>query len=197
MLEQKRTDTETKNELRERIDHLEQKFVQTQGGFYKAKSEHLPHLKGFQFVQESIGDGKCLKNCLALKLYQNQNKAFELKRKLNNHVVDNLDTYYANKISFPYKETVGVGINAEKVVINNKKEMKDFLRSEKSLKTNSNGHEIIAIANLFKIRINIFTFKKEECYWSFISPDPDFVSSSNMESQNVSDLFLYHSYNNH
>ena len=40
-------------------------------------------------------------------------------------------------------------------------------------------------------------FKKEECYWSFIYPDPDFGFSSNMEPQGVSDLFLYHSYNNH
>ena len=92
LLEQKETGKDTNNELKGRIDHLEQKFDQTQGGFYKAKSEHLPHLKGFQFVQKSIGDGKCLENCLALRLYQNQDKAFELKRKLNNHVVDNSDT---------------------------------------------------------------------------------------------------------
>ena len=45
LLEQKRADTETKNELRERINHLEQKFVQTRGSFYKAKKEHLPYLK--------------------------------------------------------------------------------------------------------------------------------------------------------
>ena len=65
------------------------------------------------------------------------------------------------------------------------------------MKTYSNGHEIIAIANLFKMRINIFTFKEKECYWSSIYPDPDFDFSSNMEPQGVSDLFLYHSYNNH
>ena len=75
-------------------------------------------------------------------------------------MVDHFDTYYVNKISLPYKETVGVGVNAEEVVINNEKGLKDSLRSEKSLKTYSNGHEIIAIANLFKMRVNIFTLKK-------------------------------------
>ena len=78
-----------------------------------------------------------------------------------------------------------------------KEKWKKIFRSEKSLKAYSNGHEIIAIANLFKMRANIFTFKKEEYYWSSIYPDPDFGFSSNMEPQGVSDLFLYHSYNNH
>ena len=41
----------------------------------------------------------------------------------------------------------------------------------------------IAIANLFKMRFNICTFKKEECYWSSIYRDPDFGFSSNMEPQ--------------
>ena len=126
--EQHRTETETNKELRERIDQL--KRIQTNERVYKARKEHLPYLKGFEFVQESIGDGKFLENCLALKIYQNQDKAFEVKRKLHNHVIDNLDTYYANKISFPYEETVGVGINAVKVVIYNKEELKDFLRSK-------------------------------------------------------------------
>ena len=102
-------------------------------------------------------------------------------------MVEHFDNYYVNKISFPYKETVGVGINAEEVVINIEKELKDFLRSEKSLKTYSNGHELIAFANLFKMRINIFTFKKEEYYWSSINPDPDFGFSFNMEPKGVSD----------
>ena len=37
LLEQKKTDTENKNELRERVNQLEQNLAQTRGGFYNGE----------------------------------------------------------------------------------------------------------------------------------------------------------------
>ena len=45
------------------------------------------------------------------------------------------------------------------------------------MKVYSNGHELIAIANLFRIRIHIFTFTDAHGNWNIIHPDPEFKTS--------------------
>ena len=194
LMQQRQIDKETSDKLKDKIEYLERKL--NQGGFSEVKPEHIPHLKGFRFFQKAIGNGRCLENCLALKLFQNQDKAVDIKRKLNTHMADHWDPYYTNKITFPFHEKVGVGEDAEEVIIENAEEMKVFLRSDKSLKAYSNIQTLIAMANLYKINIHIFSFKEEKSNWYKVCPDPDFVFSTKVKS-NVRDMFLYHSYDDH
>ena len=196
LMQQRRLDSETIDKLNERIVYLELQMAQKDGEFFEVKPEHIPHLKGFRFFQRAIGNGRCLENCLALQLYQNQDKAVDIKKDVHTHMTDNWD-YYTEKVGYPFHEQVGVGKNAEEIVINNSEEMKAFLKSDKSLLAYSNFHTLLAMANFFKISIHIFTHKKEKSYWSVVHPDMDFVMSSNVNAKKNRDLFLYHSFDNH
>ena len=50
--------------------------------------------------------------------------------------------------------------------------MIDFLRSEDALSVYSNYHNVLAMSNLFKIHIHIFTYNGDNGRWSRVSPDP-------------------------
>ena len=104
--------------------------------------------------------------------------------------------YYKNKIVLPYTETVGVGANAEPVEKKTYEELKDFLKSDASLKVFSNCHELIAIANLYNIKINIFTYGDGPVRWTQLCPDPQFVSSGEIGKW-IPDMAVYYSYNSH
>ena len=47
------------------------------------------------------------------------------------------------------------------------------------------------------MKIHIFTYKPTEWYWSEVGPSSDFMSNTDMDHQNVPDMYLYHSFNNH
>ena len=162
----------------------------------RVKPKHLPQLKGFQFIYKTLGNGRCLENSLAMHLYQNEEEAVKVKKKVNNHLADNW-FFYKDKVGLPYIVKIGVGPTAEEVEIRNDEEMIEFLKSDKSLKAYSNYHELLAIANIFNMKINIFTYKPTEWYWSEVGPSSDFMSNSKMDPQNVPDMYLYHSFNNH
>ena len=55
----------------------------------------------------------------------------KLKKKINDHLADNLAHYKASTI-YPLIETVGVGKNSRKVEITTDDQMVEFLRSEDS-----------------------------------------------------------------
>ena len=95
---------------------------------------------------------------------------------MNNHIADNWD-YYGNKVSLPYKETVGVGEHAKPVEKKTGAEMIDFLRSEDALMVFSNYQELLAIANVFNISISVFSYGNCEPKWSEIYPDPSMVNT--------------------
>ena len=81
--------------------------------------------------------------------------------------------------------------------IKSEKEMISFLRSEDSLRAYSNCQELLAVANLFKININIFTYKGKDGWWSEVGPDSDMASSAEMVATAVPDLYLYNNLDSH
>ena len=99
-------------------------------------------------------DGACLTHCLAVHAYEDPNEGERVKKCVNNHMADNMD-YYQNKIELPYIETIGVGENATVIKKETYEEIKAFLKSEEAMKVYSNTHELVAIANMFNIKINI------------------------------------------
>ena len=103
-------------------------------------------------------------NCLVAHLLSTENERERefVKRMINNHIADNFEVYYKDKITFPYEETIGVGDNSQTVKCLNQEEYLSFLRSDKSLYVFSNYQEILAIANLFNINIRIFVYGIDE-----------------------------------
>ena len=77
---------------------------------------------------------------------------------INNHMADNWEKVYKDKISLPYVETVGVGMSSKVITKSTNEEMIQFLRSDESLMVVSNYHELLGIATVFNININVFTF---------------------------------------
>ena len=79
--------------------------------------------------------------------------------------------YYVNKISLPYTETIGVGEYADEVTINTREELLEFLRSYKAIMVFSNSHDLLAMANLFNMRIRVFSYGGPKDRWDEICPD--------------------------
>ena len=103
-----------------------------------------------------------------------------------------MDNYFHDTIALPYTETIGVGSNAKCVRKESKEEMLAFLRSEESLVAYSNSQELLAVATLFNININIFTYYGKEGFWSSVCPEPALASSAQLKGDWAPDLFLYH-----
>ena len=63
----------------------------------------------------------------------------------------------------------------------------------------SDTQELIALANIFNIKINVFKYGEFGHLWSEIHPDPDMVGSvAELDYQNiVPDMFLYLSDDTH
>ena len=62
----------------------------------------------------------------------------------------------------------------------------------------SNYQELLAIANMFNINIDIFTYSGAEHRWSQVNPDPTFVSDADAKfGKWTPDMALYHSDNTH
>ena len=120
--------------------------------------EHLPDLRGFSLRFKALGNGACVTNCAAVHVYEDEDEGPKVKRRVNLHMADNWDSYYKNKISLPYIETIGVGEHSKTVIITSGEEMIDFLRSDDALLVYSNSQELIALSNIFNINISIFTF---------------------------------------
>ena len=94
------------------------------------------------------GDGKCLENCTAIHTLGDENEGSEIRKMINNYMADDWDNYWKNKIPLPFKEILFVDGKRVELDIQTDDEMVEYLRSENAMKTFSNGHEILAIANL-------------------------------------------------
>ena len=158
---------------------------------------HVEKLNGFKYYFKTTGNGRCLENAISKHMYDSEYEAENIKRKVYDHIVNNYEPYYKDKICLPYSENIGVGPMASKVEIRTSKEMIDFLKSEKSLLAFSQCHELVAIANVFRMNIHIFTYKRGECYWSKVLPDPDFNVESSDVVKDRPDVYLYHSFEDH
>ena len=158
---------------------------------------HIPELKGYRMIYKTLGNGRCLENSIAVHLFENEDEGINVKKIVNEHIADNYENCYAERIPLPYRETIGVGINAKEIVKYTKEEMISFLRSSESLLAYSNSQELIAASNLFNMNIHVFTYSGKEGYWSEISPDPEMSSSAEMNCGVAPDLYLYHNLDSH
>ena len=107
---------------------------------------------------EADGDGACGTNCGSVHTMEDDSKGamMNMKRKINHHMADHYDNIYKNVIGLPYIETV-FG-EEERQVCSTPQELKEFLRSERSLRVYSNVQELQAMANIFNMAIDIFTY---------------------------------------
>jgi hypothetical protein len=78
-----------------------------------------------------------------------------------------------------------------------REDMIEFLLSDESLNVFSNSQELLAIANLYNIKINIFTYGQGIPRWTEVGPDASMQSTAEVSSGIVPDLFLYHSHDCH
>ena len=160
MEEQKKNDDMIKTILEEDINRLKTNIPVEKypNHLHQVQQKHVPHLNGFKLVYKTNPNGACFDECVAVHVYEDKDETSKVKRRINNHVADNRDSYYKNKIPLPYIETVGVGAHANDVVKNTRDEMIEFLRSDEAFMVYSNSQQLLAVANLFNISIRIFTY---------------------------------------
>ena len=154
------------------------------------KSEHLSKLRGFTKRYQIRPDGGCLQSSFAVHAFNDQEKGLDVRRDLNQHIVDNFD-YYKEKISWPFVEVVGVGDNSETVTATTDDEMIELLKSEKSLLLYSNSHDVAALANFYNITVNIFCYSKSSDFWHKFEPESKMVRQEESRNQ-YQDIFLYY-----
>ena len=62
----------------------------------------------------------------------------------------------------------------------------------------SNYQELLGLANMFSIKIHIFTFNENEERWSTVYPDPEFEVDMQVKfGKWIPDMALYHSEESH
>ena len=137
-------------------------------------------------------------NCAAVHIYEDVDEAPKLKKRVNYHVADNWDNYYRHKIPLPYTQTVGVGKHAKNVTIKTREEMIHFLKSDDALMVYSDSQQILAMANLFNIKIHTFTYGGVTEGWNLVTPDPEMAKHAEIKfGKFVPDMALYHSNDTH
>ena len=190
--------TEDRNiDLQKQIDILEAR-ISLKMTLNKVLSEvhegHLSQLRGYKVMYETKGDGMCLINAAAVHLYESEEKAKDLRKVVNKHIIDNWD-FYCDLVEYPFSDVIGVGKNAKKVTIPTKEEMIPFLQSEDALYVYANMHDIQALANIFNMNIHIFTYKNlSEGNWNLVSPVQSVVSEDVVKMGNcIQDMALYNS----
>ena len=162
----------------------------------QVKKEHIAKLRGHKSFYQTIADGRCLQNSLAVHAYNDEQEAYNTRNMLNEHIVQNY-SYYKTHISFPFHEKVGVGKHSKYVTIQNDEEMIEFLKSDDAQFVYSNMHDIHAIANVFNIHMHIFTYEGDTGFWSYFSPDLEMNEHSLFFEKPLRDMYLYHSKNCH
>ena len=76
--------------------------------------------------------------------------------------------------------------------------MLEFLRSEEALMVYSNSQELLAIANLFNIKIDIFSYHGTGGNWNQVCPDPIIATTAEVKfGKWAPDMSLYHSLDTH
>ena len=185
------------------VENLKKKPFKIPKHLKGVQNKHLEKLRGYKMRFCAIPDGACLTNCLTAHISCTE---VEEERKINNmrvnqHIADNFENYYQNKITLPYIETVGVGANSKTVNLKTKEEFLAFLRSEESLCVFSNSQELFAIANMLNITVRIFSYgiggDENRCEWKDISPDPDMAATAHFPKGWVPDMALYNSDQSH
>ena len=195
---ERKREEELKNILEEEVKMLKdtnhkQKALEVPNHLASVHKKHLSKLRGYRLKYNSKPNGACLENSAAVHIYENEDDGSELKKRINNHIADNWDNFYQYKIPLPYTETVGVGENSHVIKKSTKSEIIDFLRSKESLTVYSNYQELLAISNIFNIKINVFTYRDvNDGNWKEITPDPEMVSITQAKyGKWIPDMALY------
>ena len=198
LLDEKAKDEEIKNELKVTIEDLKQKpEIKLPKHLSSVHTAHLPLLKGFKMLYKTLGNGRCLENSVAVHIFENEDEGINVKKMINNHIADNFENYYHNIINLPYKEVIMEEGHTKVIEKKTKEEFVEFLRSEESLAAFSNCQELVAVANVFNIKIHIFEYRGKDGRWSEIHPDPDMTSTATMVGSWAPELFLYNNSNTH
>ena len=163
----------------------------------RVPDDHINLLNGYVWRFVAKGDGACANNCIATAIYGDQNEGPRVKRETLDHIADHYEDFYFNKIGLPYKEQVGVGANATEVNIETNEEMINFLKSQRALVVFSDYHELLAMANLYRINIHVFTYGGSKNWWYQVKPDEDMMLKLNSAKESYPDVHLYHSFDNH
>ena len=112
----------------------------------KVHERHVKYLKGFKYVMKAKADGACLNNSAAMYIFEDENKGCEVKKMVNEHIVNNWNCFYKNIIPIPNRQTVGVGANSREVSFKTEEEFLSFLSGPDSLHMFSDAQEIVALA---------------------------------------------------
>ena len=189
MLEERKEHEKIILELRKKVNEENTKSFSKQP--VRVLKEHLQYLKGFKWRFPVRGDGRCLENCTAIHKYGNEDQGIDIRTLINHHVAENFQ-YWKTKLPLPYKETIYIGGKEKIIEKKTEAEMIEFLKhDEDALKIYSGGHTLNAIANVYNIKIHIFTYTGGKGNWNVVLPDPEVASPAESE------MFLYHSNDNH
>ena len=162
--------------------------------------EQLRYFLGSDFLIYSIpGDGSCLYGSASAHIYHDEHQVSNLRRFVHVHIYNNW-WYYSQFIPFPFKETVGVGESKIVVELETEAEYLDFLLSDRSMKCFGNSVDVAAISNMLNINIGVFTHGIGggiQPRWTWQYPDPVVSAFTEFSDPSITDLFLYHSDENH
>ena len=163
--------------------------------------DHLPLLKGYRMFCQALGNGACGTNCGAIHTLEDDSPeaGIKMKQKINHHMADNFENIYQNVIGIPYIETVFGEV--EKQICNSPEELKAFLRSDRALNVYSNMQEIQAMANIFNIPIDVFSYSTGAgagAGWKErILPMAEAAHLAEFEEGNFPPMALYHNSDSH
>ena len=108
-------------------------------------------------ILKIVPDGACAPRAGAAHIFEDQDEGIRFRSVINTHIADRW-SYYSEKISFPYVREIGT--SGKNVKFQNSQEYLDFLRTNPDAAFLwSDNEELIAIANLYQIDIDIIKTK--------------------------------------
>ena len=138
---------------------------------------HKDALGDLSLIRKAKGDGACLTNCAAMFIYEDEDMGREVKKMVNDHMINNWTSFYKYKVAFPFSQTVGVGEKSKQVLLNTEDDYLNFLRSDEALSVFSDTQEVLALCNIFNVEIRIFKYgfpgHENRFEWIHMSPDPE------------------------
>ena len=137
----------------------------------------------------------------AAHVFQDLSYGPKFRKSLNKHIDENW-SYYKEKISFPYKRVVGVGVNHKTVEFgeHQRKEYLEFLRSDASAYLWADKEEFQAMANIYQMKIKTITIKDifdQNPSVTWIHPSPEMEDCKVVPAGMLDGMVLLHYDNQH
>ena len=144
-------------------------------------------------VCRALSDGRCGAHCIALHIYNDQNREKEVMNKLNKHMLENWE-HFKYHFSFPYSHSIGIG-NTDKV-FQNETHLKNFIQIDQNALNMWMDHPWLqAAANIYNINIQILTTGIEIPRWTKLQPTLQLKGVT--INQNIKDIYLLHANDSH